>query len=87
MEDLSVYFDSDFAQAATLAGVPVRGILSTEAVETPEGHLTTEPGFELQAGSYAVGATLVVGASSYRVRRVEPQPPDGATVRLALAQA
>lgn len=88
VEDLTVFF-SDFAAAATLAGVAVVGILDTQAFEDGQGVVTQAPSFLLQptvAVTPAPAQALVAGGVTYTVRQVLRVPPDGALQRLVLAR-
>lgn len=92
-EDLAAYFDTalGIAVAATLAGGAVTGIFDTESTVEFGGELVTQaPSFLLrsaEAGAAAAGASLVVNATTYIVREVAAEPPDGVLTRLALARA
>lgn len=79
---------ADFGVAATLAGVAVRGILDVDSPNEFEA-ITQGPSFLLQpttAVTPAAGQALVVGSTSYIVRQVLKEPPDGALQRLVLAR-
>lgn len=79
-EDVSTYFDTTtgFAQTATLAGQSVAGIFDNPATlgaVGPFGIASTQPTLLLptaQAGADPVGATCVVGGTSYTVVAHEP---------------
>ena len=92
-ENLDAYFDTalGFAVAATLGAASVTGIFDTETA-TPFGDelVTQAPSFLLRssdASGAAAGTSLVIGATTYTVRAVMAEPPDGALTRLALARA
>jgi len=73
VEDHTAYF-ADFGVVATLAGVTVRGIFDNAYVDS-FGVATRQPRFALStaaAGSATQGATLVIGAATYRVTAVQP---------------
>lgn len=86
-EDLTVFFnEDDFAVAATLQGVAVRGILDEEYLE-PLGNVVEgrAPVFQCAASSVpavAHGQTLVVGARTFKVRGVEPDGTGVVLLRL-----
>jgi hypothetical protein len=80
-EPLAGFFGTDdFAVSATLAGVSVNGIFDASYYE-PLGEVEgRQPMFMLptaSASSAAHGQSLVIGATTYKVRGVEP---DGAGV-------
>jgi hypothetical protein len=82
-EPLAAFFDTDgFAVSATLAGVSVTGIFDNEYYE-PMGEVQgASPVFTLptaSASTAAHGQSLVIGATTYKVRGVEP---DGTGVTL-----
>lgn len=90
-EDLTVFFDTQgFADAATLDGETVQVIRDDASVEAfDNGVLTSQPSVLLsaaQAADAASGSVLVVGATTYGVRQVISEPPDGALVRLMLVR-
>lgn len=83
-EDLSVFFDeADFAVAATLEGVAVRGIFDEPYAEPLSGMVEgSSPTFVCRSAdipSVAHEQTLVIGARSFKVVGVEP---DGTGVTL-----
>lgn len=78
--DMPAFF-SDFADAGTLAGRPVRGIFD-DGAGTPEiGGMRLqqlEPTFTMPADDTQAGddtATLVIPQGTYTVRRIEPGDP------------
>lgn len=87
-EDTGAYVQA-FGVAATLAGVPVTGIFDTQtSLEFAAGALYDAPSLLLTAAgaaTAAAGQAVVVGATTYTVRQVVAEPPDGAMVRLVLA--
>lgn len=86
-EDLSPFFaTSDFAVAATLQGVPVTGIFDAEYIE-PLGNLVEgrQPVFLAELATMPAVAqtqTLVIGATTYTVRGVEPDGTGVVLLRL-----
>jgi hypothetical protein len=83
-EPLAAFFDLDgFAVSATLAGVSVTGIFDNDYFEPMGGEMQgATPVFTLptaSASSAAHGQSLVIGATTYKVRGVEP---DGTGVTL-----
>lgn len=87
-EDFTPFFQ-DFAQAGTLAGVDVSGILSVESLD--EFSTVTQRTTFLLKPTTTVGASagqvLATGGVNYTVRQVLMEPPDGALKRLVLARA
>lgn len=80
----------DFGTPATLDGGIVTGIMDVETYDEGPGALTQRLSFLLRPGhglTVAAGQTLVVGATTYTVRQVLLEPPDGAMQRLVLARA
>lgn len=89
VEDFTPYF-ADFGVAGTLAGVAVVGILDVERSDDGFGVITQTASFLLRPGAAvtpAQGQSLVVGATTYTVRQVLAEPPDGALTRLVLTRA
>lgn len=89
VEDLSPFF-VDFGDEATLAGSAVRGMLNVDTFDEGPGVLTSQQSFLLQPGhglTPAAGDSLVLGATTYTVRQVLLEPPDGAMQRLVLVRA
>lgn len=92
-EELSAYFDTALgvAVAATLGAASVTGIFDTQSTIEVGGELVTQaPSFLLRssdASATVPGTVLVIGATSYIVREVAAEPPDGVLTRLALARA
>jgi hypothetical protein len=87
-EDTSSYF-ADFGIAATLAGLPVTGILDMQAAEDGLGTVAQQQEFLLQPGAGvtpAGGQVLVAQGISYTVRQVLKEPPDGVLQRLVIAR-
>ena len=88
VEDLSVFF-ADFSTTGTLAGVSVQGVFDLATVEEGPGALTQLTTFLLDPTAVvtpAQGQSLVVGATTYTVRQVLLEPPDGAMKRLVLTR-
>lgn len=91
-EDLLPLFDvaGGFAQAATLDGNDVSVIFDTASTDVfNDAVVTTLPSALLSASeavAAAAGQALVVGATTYTVRSVNAEPPDGALVRLMLTR-
>lgn len=90
VEDLTLYF-ADFGVAATLAGVPVRGIFDAaggaHGLGQGGGIVALEPRFTLPSADVpgaVFGATLAIGAAGYTVRE---HLPDGTGVSTLLLQA
>lgn len=83
-------FFADYGTAATLAGVSVTGLLDVDTIDEGPGALTQRTSFLLQptaAVAPAQGQTLVADATTYTVRQVLKEPPDGALTRLVLVRA
>lgn len=81
--DLPVFF-SDFANPATLNGVPVSGKFDAAYVETFGLVAGTRPTYLLPASvNVQRGASLVIGADAYTVVGIEPSR-QGLTQRLIL---
>jgi hypothetical protein len=86
-EDLAPFFSvSDFAVAATLNGASVVGIFDAAYYE-PLGNdvQSATPIFTLpttSASSAAHGQSLVIGATTYKVRGVEPDGTGITVLRL-----
>lgn len=87
MDDLAAYFDL-LGEDLQLAGSPVRGIFNTQGEVVLDGFQTNATTAEVPATAAAAqGQTLVRSGTSYRVRQVLPQAPDGAIHLLVLAKA
>ena len=89
VEDLAPLF-SDFAVAGLLAGTAVSGILNAEDFDEGPGAITRSTSYLLKPGAAvtpAVGQQLVVQGTTYTVRQVLREPPDGVLTRLVLARA
>ncbi len=91
-EDLSAFFDTvaGFASPATLAGSSVAVIVDTDSLVELDGVVTQQPIALLRASSApnaAPGQQLLVGSSTFRVRQVLREPPDGALLRLVLTRS
>lgn len=90
VEDLSVFFHaSEFASAATLAGVSVRGVFDNGYLQGDvggNGMAGAQPMFTLATSDVPtspVGASLVVNATSYRIAAHEP---DGTGVSMLMLE-
>lgn len=85
-EDLAVFF-AEFGEDFSVQGADVRGIFSASSQLVLEDVLVTEP-ILLVAASVAAaeGGLVVVRGSSYRIRQVLDQPPDGALRNLVLSK-
>ncbi len=87
MDDLAAYFDL-LGEDMTLAGSAVRGIFSVQGEVVLDGFQTNATTAEVPASAAAAqGETLVRNGTSYRIRQVLPQAPDGAIHLLVLAKA
>lgn len=86
-EDVTVLF-ADFGEDCTVAGVGTVGIFDTSTDVAFGDVLTQAPALHLPASvAAAVGDTVVVRGTSYTVRQVLAQPPDGVVRILVLAEA
>ena len=88
-ESFTQYF-ADFGIPATLAGVAVTGMLDMETIDEGPGALTQRTSFLLQpttAVAPAQGQSLVAQSTTYTVRQVLKEPPDGALTRLVVTRA
>jgi hypothetical protein len=82
-------FFADFGEGATLAGVAVRGMVNVESFDELDT-VVQRTDFLLQptaAVTAAVGQSLVLRGTTYTVRQVLKEPPDGVLQRLVLARA
>jgi hypothetical protein len=87
MDDLAAYFDL-LGEDMQLSGSPVRGIFNTQGEVVLDGFQTNATTAEVPATAAAAqGQTLVRSGTSYRIRQVLPQAPDGAIHLLVLAKA
>lgn len=79
---------ADLGEPLTLAGQSICGLFDVAGEVVVDGVLTlaTTARVPATAGA-ATGQTLMRGSTSYRVRQVLPEPPDGALHRLVLARA
>jgi hypothetical protein len=87
VEDFTPMF-ADFGTAATLAGAPVVGIVELETFDDL-ATVVQRISFLLKPAdgvTPAAGQALVVGTTSYTVRQVLMEPPDGALQRLVLVR-
>lgn len=85
-EDLAAFF-ADFGEDCTVQGAAVRGIFNASSQLVLEDVLITEPTLQVAATvAAAEGGTVVARGSSYRIRQVLDQPPDGALRHLVLAR-
>lgn len=81
-------FFADFGEAATLAGVAVRGMVNVETFDELDT-ITQRTDFLLQpttAVAPAAGQAMVLRGVTYTVRQVLREPPDGVLTRLVLAR-
>lgn len=89
-EDTSVFL-ADFGQACTLAGSAVTAIVDLEVVQEPNtGVISREQVARLPtaaAPAAAAGQQFVAGGTTYVVRQVLLEPPDGAFTQLVLARS
>jgi hypothetical protein len=89
-EDTALYFDASLGmgEGVLLAGQPVDGIFEASSVVEQSEVITVAPTFlTLAAGSAAAeGQILSRTGSSYKVRQVLQEPPDGAMLRLLLVR-
>lgn len=87
-ETLSPLF-ADFGEAATLAGVAVRGMVNVESFDELDT-VTQRTDFLLLPAAGVVpaaGQAMVLRGVTYTVRQVLKEPPDGVLLRLVLARA
>lgn len=79
---------ADLGESLTLAGQPVTGLFDVAGEVVLDGALTMATTALVPASAGAlVNQTLLRGPTTYRVRQVLPEPPDGALHRLVLARA
>lgn len=89
-EDLTAFFDTThgFAQSATLNGATSINVIFDAPALEAVGHVATgAPSCVARAadvGEANLGQTLVIGATTYTVREIQPEDPDGALVRVVL---
>lgn len=89
-EDLSVFL-ADFGQACMLAGASVQAVVDWQVLADAETGVLTQqlvarvPTASAQAA--AAGQAFVTDGTSYVVRQVLREPPDGAFTLLTLARA
>ena len=90
VEDLSAFFAADgFAETITVAGVAVSAIADFYTVTQLGEVLSIAREVQLPTSSApnaAEGQMVIVRGGTYRVRQVQLEPPDGATMRLVLAK-
>lgn len=85
-EDLAPFF-ADFGEACTVAGQAVTAIFSAGSEIAVGEVLTAAPTLELPASvSVSEGASVVVRGTTYTVRQVVDQAPDGALRLLVLTR-
>lgn len=87
-EDFTPLF-ADFGQPATVAGVAVAGILDVDSLDEFSS-VTQRTTFLLQPTTEVgpkQGDALVTGGTTYTVRQVLSEPPDGVLKRLVLARS
>lgn len=88
IDDPAVYL-SVFGVAATLAGSAITAIVDVSAEVVVDDVLTVQPVAMVVAAdapAAAAGQALVAAGTTYTVRQVLKQPPDGALLRLVLAR-
>ena len=87
LEALDVYL-TDFGTDAVLAGAPVRAVLDTQTVDV-SGVATQEPS-ALVKTSVTPGAqpgdAFVADGTTYVIRELVREPPDGVFTRIYLAR-
>lgn len=88
-ENLAVFFDAaEHATAATLDGDSVVGIFENRYVESLGAVAAAQPTYTLptaDAAAAAQGSALVIGATSYTVRNIQPDGTGVTTLELQLA--
>jgi hypothetical protein len=80
---------ADFGVDATLAAAPLRAIVDTESLVEIDGVLSQRPSalvISSAAPSAAAGQAFVANSTTYTVRQVLREPPDGALTRLVLSR-
>lgn len=71
----------------TLAGQPITGLFNVAGEVVLDGVLTLATTAKVAASAgAALGQVLIRGSTSYRVRQVLPEPPDGALHLLVLVR-
>lgn len=88
MDDLDAYLDL-LGQDARLAGSPVRTVFTERGEVVLDGIVTSATTAEVPATAQAAmdQILLLADARRFKVRKVLPQPPDGALHLLVLAKA
>lgn len=90
VEDLSVFL-ADFGQACLLSGASVTAVVDQQLqADVETGVVTQQIVARLPssaASGAAAGATFEAAGTSYVVRQVLREPPDGAFTLLTLARA
>lgn len=88
-EDLSVFL-ADFGQACTLAGAAVVAVVDQQVLpDVDTGVLTEQTAARMPSADVptaAAGQAFVAGGTTYTVRQVLKEPPDGAFTLLVLAR-
>ena len=82
-------FIADFGISSTLAGVPLTAIVDSESVVELDGVVTQVPSalvMTSDAVSAAPGQVFVANSTTYKVRRVVREPPDGVFTSLVLTR-
>lgn len=87
-EDLSVFYSAnDFGEVVTVQGATVTAIFNERGEVVLGEAVVQEPTLELPASVVAAeGGVCVVRGTTYRIRQVLDQPPDGAVRLLVLAE-
>jgi hypothetical protein len=88
-DDLTIMY-ADFGEAVTIDSVSKRVIFDRGWVDAGGlGVAGNDPSCRVASASAAAitnASTLVRGATTYKVRRIEPIPPDEAETRLILEE-
>lgn len=88
LDDTAAYL-SVFGAAATLAGAAITAVVDVAAEVVVDDVITVQPAAYVaaeDAPGAAAGQAFVAAGTSYTVRQVLKQPPDGAMLRLVLAR-
>ncbi len=86
-EDLGAFF-ADFGEDCTVAGVATVGIFDTASDVALGDVLVQAPALHVPASvAAAAGDSVTVAGTTYTVRQVLAQPPDGLVRILVLAEA
>lgn len=85
-DDLTAMLE-ELGESLILDGTAVLGVFDVAGEVVLDGLVTTSTvALVLTSTGAALGQVLVRGSTSYRVRQVLPEPPDGLLVRLVLAR-